>query len=201
MKKAGSHIYFLVLLIAAVTLFSTFYFQEKTFQDSDMITGFASSQVGNLSATVSTYLACTWSNAALNITFNGTLNPGDTDQNATQNYNFSTPATNGSSYNVTVDSLSNVQANITVLGASLTSGANILGVGNVTWDSNTTDSNSTLMAASGSIVLTTSYDTVNKVASNEPIGSTVWFRFWLDIPTVQLAGSYVGNYTMSCDQA
>lgn len=164
------------------------------------MTGYATSQVGNLTASVATYISCTWSDAALSVSFGSDLTPGTNDVNATGSYALANPS-NGTQYNVTVDTLSNVNANMTVKGADLVSGANLIGIGNVTWSSNTTSANATQMNAGAGYSLQTTYDTTNKVASNEPIGSSVWYRFWLDIPTGTIAGAYVGNYTMQCSAA
>jgi hypothetical protein len=162
------------------------------------MTGFATAQVGNLTASVATYISCTWSDEALAVSFGSNLNPGTNDINATNNY---AGVGNGTSYNVTVDTLSNVKANVTVKGADLISGVNAIAVGNVTWQSNSTAANGTNMVPTGSIALTTAYDTTNKIASNLAIGSTSHYRYWIDIPSGQVAGSYVGNYTMQCQQA
>ena len=29
-------------------------------------------------------------------------------------------------------------------------------------------------------------------------GSTVWYRFWLSVPSTQVSGTYAGNYTHTC---
>ena len=162
------------------------------------ITGMATSQVGNLTVGVTTYISCVWSDAALDVSFGTNLDPGTNDISATNN---SVGDENNTLYNVTVDVFSNVNGNITIKGANLVSGANTISVGNVTWASNTTDANGTNMVAGNSIALTTSYDTANPIAADEPIGSTVWYRFWLDIPSGTISGNYVGNYTMQCQQA
>lgn len=162
------------------------------------ITGRATSQVGNLSAGVATYISCTWSNEALAVSFGTSLNPGTSDYNGTQNY---ASAGNGSAYNVTVDTLSNVAANITIRGTNLTSGSNTIAAGNVSWQSDTIAANGTNMAPGNSTALTTAFSAAAPVAANEPVGSAVWFRFWLDIPAGQVAGSYAGTYTMQCQEA
>ena len=166
--------------------------------NNDLITGAATSQVGNFTAAVQTYISCTWSDSSLNVSFGSSLNPNTNDINASLNYVVA--AANITWYNVTVDTLSNVVGNITVQGADFISGANRLGITNITWASNTTNSSGVNMQASSSTVLTTSYDIANVVALNEPIGSTAWFRFWLDVPSGQLSGTYNGNYTMQCQQ-
>lgn len=188
-KKGSILVFALIVIIAVLGVFLVA--QLRT-------TGYAASQVGNLSAVVSTYLSCTWSNAALDVSFGSGLSPGANDIAATQN------AAGGGGetfYNVTVDTLSNVIANISIKGADLDSGSSLINVQNVSWASNTTAANGANMIAGNSIVLTTSYNTANPVAVNEPIGSSVWYRFWLDVPSTTIAGLYRGNYTMQCTQA
>src|SRR3989338_7644886 len=105
------------------------------------ITGLATSasQRGNFSATISTYVACTWSNAALDVSFGTSLDPSSTDINGTGNYEFTSgPTTNGTMYNLTVDTLTNVPVNVQMLGSDLTSGSNTITVGNITWSSSST---------------------------------------------------------------
>jgi len=195
----------IAVFILIVTFISFFYYYTE--HASSQISGAATSQVGNLSANIQTYISCTWSSPALNVSFGATLNPGDTNVNATRNYNeTSTNASydNATSYNVTVDTLSNVAGNITVLGADLMASANVFGVTNISWQSNTTANNGSNMngtANTTSYVLQYSYDLVNKVAVAEAVGSTVWYRFWMDVPSAQVAGVYTGNYTMQCTQA
>ncbi len=167
---------------------------------SSPLTGHATSQIGNLSAGVATYLSCVWSDAALSVSFGSNLNPGTLDINATGNYNVTYPG-NGTMYNITVDTISNVAANITIKGENFVSGSNVIGVTNITWASNTTAMNGSNFAGSNGIVLNTSFNDNTKLAIAEPVGSTVWFRFWLDVPNATTAGSYTGNYTQQCSQA
>jgi hypothetical protein len=189
----------LILLLAFIALILALYLYVPAFKNE--ITGLAtSSQVGNLSLDITTYIACTWSDAALNVSFGTNLNPGRNDYNGTKNYD---QPGNGTAYNVTIDPLGNKQVNISVKGDHLISGINKIYIGNVTWFSNTTASNGTNMIPVGSKVMLTSYDknTTNWVATNLDITNTTWYRFWIDLPAAQIAGSYLGNYTMLCEEA
>ena len=112
---------------------------------SGAITGYATSQVGNFSASIATFVACTWSTPALAISFGSSLNPGNNDTNATLNYAGGVPVT-ATFYNVTVDTLSNTNVNVTIKGDTFVSGANKITIGNVTWVSNVTTANATLMS-------------------------------------------------------
>jgi hypothetical protein len=202
MKRARrgevSTMHYMVLLLAVVivALGVTFLISHDS---PPVITGFATSQVGNLSANIATYISCTWSNDALAISFGSNLNPGTYDINATQNFNLTT--FNNTFYNVTVDTFSNVAANITVKGENLVSGGNVIGVTNITWASNGTNANGTNMISSNGIVLNTTFNIGNAVGVARGVGSTTHFRFWVDIPNGTVAGSYTGNYTMQCSGA
>lgn len=194
MEKRG-----LTVLIVIILLVIGGYF---LFSDAE-ITGRATtdSQVGNLSASIQTLIACTWSDVSLSVSFGSNLDPGTNDLNATNNTNNNAGADNNTYYNVTVDTLSNQIANITIRGDHLISGANTIGVGNVSWASNSTAANGTNMVAASSNELLIAYDDTNQVAGDEAIGSTVYYRLWLDVPSGQVAGTYAGNYTMQCEAA
>ncbi len=185
------------LFVAVVIMGAGF---ALVFTAPNKITGMATtaSQVGNLSVSVATYVACTWTDDSLTVSFGTNLDPS-TVVNATKNYNITT--NNGTNYFVNNSMLSNVQVNISIRGTDLTSGANVLGVGNITWKSNITISNSTQMIPANDIDLTAAYDTANHIASFLPRGSAAYFRLWLAVPASQTAGSYNGTYTQLCEQA
>lgn len=182
--------YIFAVLVLAVSLSITLIFNNNS------LTGYATSdsQVGNLSASVQTYMACTWSDSTLNVDFGSLLNPGTSDIEATQN-DILAP---GTGYNVTVSPISTSEANITILGNDLIDGANIIGIGNVTYAVSSTDANDAAMIAANSVSITT--EAVNIDSGVSP-GTTEHHRFWLDIPTGVVAGNYVGNYTIECTEA
>lgn len=177
------------VLILAVLLIVSFFSNES-------LTGHATvdSQVGNLSADVQTYVACTWSAASLAVDFGSLLNPGTDDINATENDMLSP----GTGYNVTVDSLTTSNVNITISGNDLADGGNVIAVGNITWAANETDSDGINLVPGSSTSLTSS--DVN-LASDIAPDNTAHYRFWLDIPSQIVAGNYEGNYTMTCEEA
>ena len=189
---------FIKLTVVSVISIVIFFFIFNYFFTTQRSIIGGSSQIGNLSAGISTFISCTWSNAALDVSFGTTINPGVNDINATQNYN---QIGNGTAYNVTVDVLSNVNVDLLIKGENLVSGVNVIGIGNVSWMSNTSNANGTNMIPGNSVSLNTSYNTINKVASNRPVGSSTWYRFWFDIPQSQVAGAYNGNYSQQCQQA
>ena len=198
----------LFFALAIVAALSAFYFSGA--EQSIGPTGFATSasQVGNLSVGIATSVACTWSNVALNIAFGTSLDPGTNNYNATGNYNISSGNSNPSSgnnltmYNVTVSTLTNVNVDIVMSGHDLVdSSGNRIGMTNITWNSNTTLANASNFHSETSFPMNESLDGNHNVTSDEAAGSTVWFRFWLDTPSAQVAGTYTGNYTQRCQES
>lgn len=189
-NKDVSYMVVIVLLIAVAV--GVYYSGSN-----DQITGHATSQLGNLSAGVQTFISCTWSDDALDVDFGSGLDQGSTI-NATGN-NASSGA--GTSYNVTVDTLTNVDVNVTLQGSDMVSGANTIGIGNVTWVSNITDNNGDNLVFTNGVAMTTSYDTANPVMSDSASGTTAHYRVYLTVPASQIAGSYTGNYTQQCVEA
>ena len=157
--------------------------------------GFATtdSQVGNLSASVQTYVACTWSDSSLDVDFGSLLNPGTDDINATDNYILSP----GTGYNVTVDPLTTSDVNITISGEDLIDGSNFIGIGNITYAYGVTNNDAGMVPSNSTSITGSSAVMAPSVAS----GSDIHYRFWLDIPSSTVAGSYVGNYTIQCEEA
>ena len=201
------------------------------------ITGAPTSTIGNFTANVVTGLACTWSNAALNVSFglglSQSLSQGSI-YNASKNFEGYTgggaqnAGINWTHYNVTADSTNTDSLNITIEGAHLLSGANVLGLTNITWMSNESNGNGTdsagnihnftyLGSFNSSIGPGTNFEgfnltlikdgdpklaTRNRNFSNQlTAGSTSWYRFWLLLPKNQVQGTYTGNYTMECAAA
>ncbi|HLC86302.1 MAG TPA: hypothetical protein VJG30_03385 [Candidatus Nanoarchaeia archaeon] len=196
------------------------------------ITGAATSTVGNFTANVVSGIACTWSNAALNVSFGGGLAQSLTQgavYNASKNYEgyigggLQILGHNWTLYNVTADSTNTDSVNITMSGRHLQSGANILGITNVTWMSNQTNGNASVASGSqeghnftyrGNTTLFEGFN-LTLVADSDPklilrlrnfsnqltAGSTVWYRFWLMVPGSQVQATYAGNYTQTCTAA
>jgi len=191
MTKDRTRIYYIIiglLLVVALLIF--------TFSSNTDLTGYAitDSQVGNLSAGVQTYMACVWSTPTLNIDFGNSLNPGASDINGTDNYAMSP----GTGYNVTVSGLSTANANITILGNDLIDGANIIGVGNITWQASTTSATDAALVPAGSNSIT---GAAVDIAANIAPSSATYYRFWMDVPSSSVAGNYIGNYTIECGEA
>jgi len=105
--------------------------------------------------------------------------------NATYNYNSSN--NDKTEYYITVSSASNVNVDFCVKANTdlRTSGGDVIGLGNFTWEDDTTDS-ATVPAVYGSS-LTTSYIT----GSTGIIpGNDNYYRFWLNISASQAVGTY-----------
>jgi hypothetical protein len=174
-------------IIAIVALISSFFILSSM----NNITG---AQVGTeevySEAQIMKYISISMSdNLTTGIEF-GTISalPAD-DVNATKNYN---STLNDSWYNETlywinVSSDSSVNADLCVRADPLTaSGGAEIGLGNYTWSDNLTN-DIDWPALSQAIPITTSY--VSGSANITP-GSNNYYRFWLDVPAGQEAGTY-----------
>ncbi len=191
----------------------------------------------NVTITQATSIACTWSNAALNVSFGQGLSQSLTQgsiYNASKNFEGYTgggaqnTGINWTHYNVTADSTNTAPINITIKADHLTSGTNVIGIGNITWMTNESNGNATdnlgnihnftyLGSFNSSIGPGTNFEgfnltlikdgdpklaTRNRNFSNQlTAGSTSWYRFWLLLPKNQVQGTYTGNYTMECAAA
>ncbi len=203
-KDVYHYVIISVLLFVSISLFYFYLYGAE-------ITGRATTatQVGNLTLGVQTLIACTWPSIVFNVSFGANLDPGTNDINATRNWNHPNSSFsgvpvqdihNGTSYNITVDTLSNVQTNVTIRGLHFLSGANIIGIGNVTWAGNSTRANGTNMVPSQSNILSLTLNATVPVGELIAAGSTAWYRLWIDIPSGQAVGTYSGNYTQQCAQ-
>lgn len=189
LNKSNMYIFGIIVLLLGIA------FTAFNFYDVKHV-GFATtdSQIGNLSASIQTYVACTWSDNSLDVDFGSSLDPSTNDINGTDNDLLSP----GTGYNVTVDTLTTSNVNITILGNDLVDGSNIIGVGNVTWAVNNSDNDGANLIPGGSTSITGSE--VN-IGSDVAPDITLHSRYWLDIPSEAVAGNYVGNYTLQCFQA
>src|SRR3989338_4642820 len=158
----GRLYFYIAIIIVTAVGFLLGYFTK--------FTGYDVGQTGNFTAYVISGVACTFSNDALNITFGDSIEAGSA-YNATKNF---VGNRDYSYYNVTADSANTVDMNITIRGLHFLSGNKVVGIGNVSWSSNTTDANSTNMKFPGTATISISYDTTNPVTSNAAAGSTAW---------------------------
>lgn len=168
-----------------------FFFGHET-----QLTGLPVSGVGNITVNIISAVACTVSSNAQSISFGTDLDAGAA-YNASQNYAGTDTST---SYNITNDATSTTTVNISIKGSDFISGSNRVGVGNISWTSNTTIGNGSNLNYPGIANISTSFDTTNRIALDEPIDSTVWYRLWLNIPSTTAAGTYTGNYTLRCSE-
>ena len=140
-------LYSAIILIIALGFLAGYIFKYTGLNE---VTGAATSSVGNFTAYVVSGIACTWSNAALNVTFGYGPSPALTQNvvyNASKNFEGYIggaqigTGVNWTLYNVTADSTNTDSVNITISGRHPQAGANILGIGNITWMSNQTNGN------------------------------------------------------------
>ena len=189
------------------------------------LTGTVTSSVGNFTVNIVSTIACTISTEDFNVSFGDSVSNNIYGVNASMNYrgylNSQPDAANLTRYNVTATSTNTVNVNFTISGADLV----ILGgqtfwriaVGNVTWNSTT---NRTFASTNGTTFnsnglnstfyfpgkrnLSTSFQdgaSGGDVGANLAAGTTVWLRYWLTVPSGQLAGIYTGNHTTQCTDA
>ncbi len=131
--------------------------------------------------TVSAYVSISLSTNMSSIEF-GNVNPNTNDNPADHN---SDGAGGGTSYWVTIGADSNVNADLCIRDnwALNTSGGDVIGNGNYTWDNDTVSTNPALPGTAMSTTLTSA-------GNNIAPGSQHYYRFWLDIPSGQAAGTY-----------
>lgn len=148
--------------------------------------------------TVSAYVAIGLSNNFTSIEF-GSVSPLDTDVNGSHNYD---GLSTNSSYIVTVSSDSNQASYLCVRDnwALNSSGGDIIGNTNYAWNASTTGGPSSPILP-GTAITTSNVDANG--ASTVAVGQNLTFRFWLDIPAAQAAGTYnntvfITGKTTSC---
>ena len=178
----------IIILILLVMVF--------VFNNTYKFTGNDTAQLSNLTANIVTAVACTFSNDALNVSFGDAITAGS-NYNATKNF---VDLSNNTWYNITVDITSSNNVNISIKGTNFMSGNNIVGIGNVSWSSNTTSPNGSNMLFTGTPQIRTSYDVNNLISAGEPSESTVWYRLWLGLPVGTSGGQYSGTYTLRCTE-
>jgi hypothetical protein len=153
------------------------------------------------------YISIVPSDGLVQIDF-GTVNPGTTDHNATNNTELDTCSVDciykgNTSYNITVSEDSNVNVDFCVnANDSLRSGANYIALANYNYTWNATkvfvvgaawplnDSQVSQMVVQPSWAQRTE-------SNNTAPGSTVHYRFWLKVPTAQAPGTYLNRVNLT----
>jgi len=118
----------------------------------------------------------------------GNIEPNANNNNATGNFN----STDHTQFWVTIDSSTNTPIDICIKdNANLSFGSYNIPNSNFKWNSTTINSQSLPIFNGGPTAhaLNTTYDTVNKIASNVYNG-TYYLRFTLDVSVTQQAGIY-----------
>ena len=118
----------------------------------------------------------------------GNIEPNANNNNATGNFN----STDHTQFWVTIDSSTNTPIDICIKdNANLSFGSYNIPNNNFKWNSTTINSQSLPIFNGGPTAhaLNTTYDTVNKIASNVYNG-TYYLRFTLDVSVTQQAGIY-----------
>jgi hypothetical protein len=148
-------------------------------------TGAATSQSTSSQVVIQSYFSISLSgNLSEGVDFGAVTSLPATDLNATGNYNVTG---NLSVYFITVSADSNGNVDFCIKADNLnTSAGDEIGLANYTWSNSTSNDISNPPGSSGSAELTTSYVQGSTVA---PSGN-IYYRFWLDIPSGQGAGTY-----------
>jgi type II secretory pathway pseudopilin PulG len=143
------------------------------------------------SVTINEYVAIGMSNNLSSGIAFGSLDPNTNNNNATYNFYINN---NQTGYYINVSSDSNVDVDICVgVNETLEYGSYHIENGNYTWvnsTANATDNEWLLVGNSVAMTLDSAY---TKGGENIAPGNNNWFRFWLDIPLGQAAGTYVNQ--------
>lgn len=171
----------LLILLIGIFLFSiVMFFSHKSIFTGNVTESTTSSVV------ISQYFSIAMStNLQSGISFGTQTSQGESNVNATSNYD---GGSSGSTYYINVSSDSNTAVNFTIAadGPLNTTGGDEIGLGNESYYfSTTTDASNPIVGSEVSL-------TTSPVAagSSIAIGTSVYYRFWLDIP----AGVAVGTY-------
>ncbi len=175
----------------------------------------------NITATfVATAISCIWGNESVNVKF-GATDPGKNGINATMNSGNNESGDsvapfreNGTFYNITNDPLATNAVNISIVGSGFLSGTNRIEIKNITWRSNSStsgtdsnwsnDENNNTAIRMNETITTDGTDQTpdpEDLLLNLTVGTTGWYKFWINVPDSQIAGTYTGNYTTVCYSA
>lgn len=190
-KRGGWYtILLIIILIASLTMLVV--------QNLPSITGHAIEGSTYSNVSITTYLAIQMSNnLSAGIDFGSVSALPVTDQNATKNWcsptngscNVSSPNFNATLYYLNVSTDSNTAVDFCVGAPNpLTAGTDTIALGNETYAyTNISITNLTLPPQQDQIALSASYA---RSSVNISKGNSTYYRFYLDIPASQPAGSY-----------
>lgn len=150
------------------------------------ITGYATEGSTTSNVTISKYLSISMStNLTSGITFGSVESLPAVNLNATHN-NDSVSSGTSLFVNVSQDSNTNVDFCIKANAAMQSASLDTIGLGNESY-ANATSTNVSIPALAGEVSLTTGYISAG---ANVTIGTPVYYRFWLDIPSGTPSGTY-----------
>ncbi|GBE19438.1 MAG TPA: hypothetical protein ENG87_05365 [Candidatus Pacearchaeota archaeon] len=183
-KKSGYNLFLVAVIVVCVGLL--------LIQNIDTITGKATSATATSNVTIEYYFSISLSGNLSNGIEFGSINATNlVNINATDN-NISGSAPNQTGFWINVSSDSSTAVDFCVKADSaLISGANSIHEANESYVNSTTST-----GLIPDVTLETSFTTSNiKSGKNIAIGGVNYYRFWLDIPLAQAAGTY--NNTVS----
>ncbi len=158
---------------------------------NSQITGHATAVGTTSNVTISSFVSIDLStNLTQGIMFGTLTTTNVANQNASQNYGGTASA---STYfvNVSLDSSVNVDICLKANQSLTSAGGDLLGIGNETW-TNSSTSNIASPALAGERPMNT---TAAETGVNIGKGNSNYYRFWLDVPSGQKAGTYSNNIT------
>lgn len=147
-----------------------------------------------MNVTIRGYVSISVSTCLTNgITF-ATQDPDTSDNNGTCNWGVG--LNGGTGYNITVDQSSTVNINFThaTNRTNMTDGTNFLDIGNVTYNSNSTEDNSTLLITPGDSEAMSMSWVEMETCGTLSDGVSCWSTYFLDVPITQPPGTYKIGY-------
>ncbi len=164
-----------------------------------ILTGSATSLTPTSTATIQKYFSINASaNLSTGIDFGTIETLPATSVNASLNYNDTNYPTendgNETLYFITVETDSNTAVDLCISADAFnTSGGEEIELGNYTYANNHTANNATIPGPVDQYTMSTSYA---KRDTNVSIGSSSYFRFWLDVDAAQPTGTYNNTVTI-----
>ena len=129
----------------------------------------------------------------------GTVTIGSNNNNATGNFN----STGHTQFWITIDSTTTVPIDLCIrANDSMRSGSYSIPLTNYHWSYNTTTNNQTYPTYPATTDMTTTFDYVDNMNDTWNQGTTVYcyFRFNLDIPSGQVAGTYTNEISFKATE-
>ncbi len=194
MEKSDS----VIVVLSVALLVAVFGWASSSYQVMELVTGAATSVSPESQVTIQKYFSINASgNLSAGINFGIVSVLPTSDQNATLNWNDTVTAEgddNETLYWVTVEMDSNTPVDFCIIADALnTSGGNELGIGNYTFADSIWNNMTYPGPIDEQVMSTSSYVAAE---TGVTVGSSNYFRFWLDVPATQPTGTYNNTVTI-----